>query len=117
MIYGKFKYITNSDGTLRGINSVLDSLPFTNLTFANQDGWGYSIIDGDISTCDLSLFDFTEVTQEEALTIQKNISPDAILLDNGFFGFPSRIIDDPIANNFVSDEEKMLDPAKWGLDY
>ena len=115
MIYGKFKYIAQPDNTLKGINSILDPLPVKNSNFAQQGEWGYCIIDGDISNYDLSLFEFVQITQEEALTIQKSIFPDAVILDNGFFGFPDRANDEITLN--VSDEEKMLDPAKWGLNY
>ena len=115
MIYGKFKYIAQPDNTLKGINSVLDPLPVVNTNFHNDLEWGYVAISGDISNYDLSLFEFTEITQEEALTTMTNVYPSAVLLDNGFFGFPDRANNEITPN--VSDEEKMLDPAKWGLNY
>lgn len=117
MIYGKFQYILDSNNALNGINSVLDPLPVKNSNFAQQGEWGYCMIDGDISNYDLSLFQFVEITQEEALTIQKSIYPDAILLENGTFGFTSRMNEEQTTINNLTDEEKMLDPAKWGLNY
>jgi hypothetical protein len=115
MIYGKFKYVTNSANELIGINSILDSLPVTHTNLCTDDDWCYVSIDGDITEYDLSLFSFEEVAVETALSAYQSIFPNSVLLDSGYFGHPER------AENLQavepSESEKMLDPAKWGMPY
>jgi hypothetical protein len=112
MIYGRFKYVTNSSNELIGINSILDPLPVTHTNLCTDGDWCYVAINGDIAAYDLSLFSFEEVAVETALSAYQSVFPDSVLLDDGSFGHPGRALVEPE----VSLEEKMLDPAKWGID-
>jgi hypothetical protein len=114
MIYGKFKYVLNSSNELTGINSLLDPLPVKNTNLCVEGDWAYVAIDGDISSYDLSLFSFEPVSQNVIFAIYQGFFPDSIILENGAFGHTDRM---PRADVEVSLEEKMLDPAKWGIDY
>jgi hypothetical protein len=116
MIYAKFKYVSNQNGEIVGINSILDNdVNVVNGNFFADEEWGYAMIEGDISSYDLSSFTFSEITQEEALSIYKSVYTDAILLENGFFGHPERAENLQVVE--PSESEKMLDPAKWGIPY
>lgn len=116
MIYGRFKYITNSNEEFIGVNSILDSLPVKNVNFFSDSLFGYVMIEGDITSCDLSMFDFTEISQEEAFNLYKTSYPNSILLEDGSFGHTDRLAQDTDENE-VPLQDKMIDPAKWGLTY
>jgi hypothetical protein len=116
MIYAKFKYISNENGEIVGINSVLDSdANIMNSNFFANDEWGFAMIEGDVASHDLSLFSFSQITQEEAYTVYKFAYPDAVILENGSFGHTERAENLEVVE--PSETEKMLDPAKWGISY